>query len=55
MAERVDITLSKKINDIGWLNTPNPLFDAQRLFDAVAKPGQWQSHDHLRDATKGLA
>jgi hypothetical protein len=54
MAERVDITLPKKINDVDWLNTPNPLFDAQRLFDAVATP--WSlSHDHPRDATRGLA
>src|SRR5262245_54058561 len=48
MAERVDITLPNKINDVGWLNSPNPLFDAQRLFDAVAKP-RWLSHDHPRD------
>jgi hypothetical protein len=55
LAERVDITLPKKINDVDWLNSPNPLFDAQRLFDTVAKPRQWPSHDHLRDATRGLA
>ena len=54
LAERVDITLPKKINDLDWLNSPNPLFDAQRLFDAGAKP-RGPSHDHLRDATRGLA
>jgi len=50
----VDITLSKKINNVGWLNFPNPPFDAQRLFDAVAKPRHWPSDDHLRDATRGF-
>jgi hypothetical protein len=54
LAERVDITLPKKINDLDWLNPPNPLFDAQGLFHAAANP-PWPSHDHLRDATMGLA
>ena len=52
MAERVDVTLPNKINELDWLNSPKPLFDAQRLFDAVAK-SRWPSHDHLRDATRG--
>ena len=54
LAERVDITLAKKINDLGWLNPPNPLFGTQGLFDARAK-SWWPNHDHLRDATRGLA
>ena len=54
LAERVDITFLKKINDVVWLHSPNPLFDAQRLFDAMAEPC-WLSHDHPPDLTRAVA
>jgi len=54
LAERVDITLSKKISDLDWLTSPNPPFDVQRVFGAVAKP-RWLSHDRLRDPIRGVA